>query len=119
LGHVPTTVLDLIVDHLASFAIEEHHCDHPICHFSADYPGTSNFTPLSLELANMALVNHAFRENVFHRKIMPTLMLGLPEDMAVVRKNVSEHNLTFVKKLLLSSCLIRRGLTRIFDTEDT
>jgi hypothetical protein len=97
LDHVPGTVLDLIVDHLASWAIEEHHCDHPMCHFSTNYPGTSNFTPLSAELENMSLVNHLFRENVFHRKILPTLMLEFPEDIATIREQISEQSLSYVR----------------------
>lgn len=95
--HVPIRVLDLIVDHLAVWAIEEHDCDRSTCHLSASYPGKSNFTSMSPELRNMSLVNRTFRENVLRRKIFSSLMLESPEDMANIRAMISAHSLSFVR----------------------
>lgn len=97
LDHVPGRVLDMIVDHLALWAIDEHDCGRPMCHFDRDYPGGNDFIPWSRDLESMSVVSHKFWESVFHRKILSNLMVDSPEEAEVIKEKLSEHSLTYVK----------------------
>jgi hypothetical protein len=79
LGRIPGVIIDVIIEHLSRDAIRSHTCQKgPECIFLPKRVGpisTPIFTPMSPDLKNMSLVNHATRKVVLQKAILNMVVL--------------------------------------------
>jgi hypothetical protein len=96
LDYVPGHILDKIVDYVAQDAIESDFYDPSGTPLEQERTGYG-LIPFSPDLKNMSLVNRAFRENVFRRKVMELVILDSFDRVETGLASIREESFTYIQ----------------------
>lgn len=96
LDYVPGHILDKIMDYVALDAIESDFYDPSGASFEQERI-EYGLIPFSLDLKNMSLVNRAFRENVFRRKVMELVILDSFDRVETGLASIREESFTYIR----------------------
>lgn len=97
LDHIPGTILDIIVHCIEEDAVDLHSCAKcPDCLWITKPVGPI-YTPMSLELKNMSLVDHTFRKAILQKVILDTVALYDCKQITSALSYVREESFSYIQ----------------------